>query len=84
MSVVLFDLKNRYGAMCHAFADLVLIEFANLLMLQPQKTEIVVHYGGEKFILLLPGTDLQGCESVAEIIRKSAVVKRYSDGTTEL
>ncbi len=75
------NVNDNYG---HAFGDLVLIEFANLLMLQTQKTEIAARYGGEEFVLLLPDIDLQECENIAEIIRHSAEIKRYSDGKTKL
>ncbi len=73
--------NDTYG---HAFGDLVLIEFANILARQPRESVIAARYGGEEFVLLLPGTDLQGCEKIAETIRNSAETKRYSDGRSKL
>ncbi len=88
LACILIDLdffkkvNDNYG---HAYGDLVLKEFSELLMNNDTITsDIIARYGGEEFILLLTGLSYAECELVAEDIRSSAESHIYNDGTTEL
>jgi diguanylate cyclase (GGDEF)-like protein len=63
-----FKLVNdRYG---HAVGDAVLRAVSGLLKNSVGRgVDIVSRFGGEEFVVLLPGTDLKGGEIVAERIR---------------
>ena len=65
----------------HAFGDFVLRHFARLLKGAIRKTDILVRYGGEEFVLLLPHTTLKGSLVLAEKFRRKAEKYVYeSDG----
>ncbi len=87
LSCILIDLdffkkvNDNFG---HAFGDLVLKEFAQILNANSRETDIVARYGGEEFILLLPDTNITDCTFIAEQLRKSAEGHIYNDGQSEL
>jgi diguanylate cyclase (GGDEF)-like protein len=60
------DVNDRYG---HPAGDVVLREFANLLQETLRDVDLAGRWGGEEFLLILPGTDLAGGAQVAERIR---------------
>jgi diguanylate cyclase (GGDEF)-like protein len=74
MTFVIFDIDNfkaindSHG---HAFGDLVLKEVANLSSRALRASDIMARYGGEEFAMILPNTNLDGGQIVAERIRKA-------------
>ena len=60
------DVNDRHG---HPSGDAVLREFAQLLRETLRDIDMAGRWGGEEFLLLLPGTDLAGGAQVAERIR---------------
>jgi two-component system cell cycle response regulator len=60
------DINDRYG---HPAGDTVLREFAALLLETLRDVDLAGRWGGEEFLLILPGTDLAGGAQVAERIR---------------
>jgi diguanylate cyclase (GGDEF)-like protein len=60
------DVNDRYG---HPAGDAVLREFASLLQEMLRDVDVAGRWGGEEFLLILPGTDLAGGAHVAERIR---------------
>jgi diguanylate cyclase (GGDEF)-like protein len=60
------DVNDRYG---HPSGDAVLREFAALLQDTLRDVDLAGRWGGEEFLLILPGTDLAGGAQVAERIR---------------
>ncbi len=60
------DVNDRYG---HPSGDAVLREFATLLQDTVRDIDLAGRWGGEEFLLILPGTDLAGGVQVAERIR---------------
>jgi diguanylate cyclase (GGDEF)-like protein len=60
------DVNDRYG---HPAGDAVLREFADLLQDSLRDIDLASRWGGEEFLLVLPGTDLAGGARVAERIR---------------
>jgi diguanylate cyclase (GGDEF)-like protein len=75
VSVVLVDidhfkhLNDRYG---HAAGDLCLKRVAAILAAELRgPADQAVRYGGEEFLLLLPGTDMVGAMRIAERTRRA-------------
>ena len=60
------DVNDRFG---HPAGDAVLREFAVLLQEMVRDIDLAGRWGGEEFLLILPGTDLGGAAMVAERIR---------------
>ena len=73
LSLVMFDLdhfkdiNDEYG---HLTGDLVLRELAQRMKARIRKEEILVRYGGEEFVAVLPQTDHEGAMAFAEQIRR--------------
>jgi diguanylate cyclase (GGDEF)-like protein len=62
------EVNDRYG---HQAGDGVLREFAALLTESVRDIDLACRWGGEEFLLVLPGTDLDGAARVAERIRQA-------------
>jgi diguanylate cyclase (GGDEF)-like protein len=62
------DVNDRFG---HQAGDVVLREFAALLRENLRDIDLAGRWGGEEFLLLLPGTDLEGAARVAERVRQA-------------
>jgi diguanylate cyclase (GGDEF)-like protein len=60
------DVNDRYG---HPAGDALLRDFATLLRESLRDVDLAGRWGGEEFLLVLPGTDLAGGAQVAERIR---------------
>jgi len=74
------DVNDRYG---HPSGDAVLREFATLLEETLRDIDLAGRWGGEEFLLILPGTDLAGGAQVAERIRVALAgrIVLSADGT---
>jgi diguanylate cyclase (GGDEF)-like protein len=55
----------------HDAGDLVLMELGKFLFTQTRKEDIACRYGGEKFILILPGSNVENTCRRAEMLRES-------------
>jgi two-component system cell cycle response regulator len=62
------EVNDRYG---HQAGDTVLREFAALLRESVRDIDLAWRWGGEEFLLVLPGTDLDGAAHVAERVRRA-------------
>jgi diguanylate cyclase (GGDEF)-like protein len=60
------DVNDHHG---HPAGDSVLSEFAVLLQETVRDVDLAGRWGGEEFVLILPGTDLTGGAQVAERVR---------------
>ena len=72
LAVVMVDLdsfKNVNDRFGHPAGDSVLRELARLLQESVRDIDLASRWGGEEFLLVLPGTDLAGGAQVAERIR---------------
>jgi diguanylate cyclase (GGDEF)-like protein len=56
-------INDRYG---HEVGDIVLQEFVGCLTANIRETDLLGRIGGEEFLLLLPGTKLDGAKLLAE------------------
>ena len=73
-SVVVFDfddfkkVNDTYG---HIAGDRLLVKFAKVAMSMIRKTDYFIRYGGDEFVLVLPGSTAQSAaEKAQEIIEK--------------
>ncbi|UFU00542.1 diguanylate cyclase [Radiobacillus kanasensis] len=73
-TIALLDLDNfkevndKHG---HNFGDVVLKEFSNLILDEKRNQDYFIRYGGEEFILFLPGTtEEQGAKLVNDLLDK--------------
>ena len=75
LSVLMMDVdlfKNYNDAYGHQQGDVVLKTFADVsaqTLMRP--SDFIARWGGEEFVILLPGTDSDGAMEVAERIRKN-------------
>jgi diguanylate cyclase (GGDEF)-like protein len=78
LAVVLADLddfksvNDRYG---HAAGDAVLRGFADVLRTSLREIDLCARWGGEEFLLLLPGTDAEGAAHVAQRVRATLAAR---------
>jgi diguanylate cyclase (GGDEF)-like protein len=79
IALVLADLddfkkvNDRYG---HQAGDDVLRVFAGVLSETVRDIDLAARYGGEEFAVLLPQTDLEGAERLAERLRETIAAER--------
>ena len=63
----------------HSVGDLVLAEFAQVLVAQTRDDDCVARYGGEEFVILLLDTDTDRATAVAERIRRAVAEHQFPD-----
>jgi len=59
-------INDRHG---HPTGDVVLREFADVLLETVREIDVAARWGGEEFAVILPGTDLEGAAQLAERLR---------------
>ncbi len=72
LSLILLDIdhfKDVNDNQGHDAGDLILIHLAELLRSTCRDTDLIARFGGEEFIILLPGTEARGAVTLAEKIR---------------
>ncbi len=83
LSLVIFDIdhfKKINDTHGHLQGDEVLRELSRIVRDNIRQKEYFVRWGGEEFVLLLPGTGLQGAKMVAEKIRRIVESTPFSIG----
>lgn len=81
LSLAIMDVDNfksindTFG---HIFGDKVLKKVASVLQSSLRKKDILVRWGGEEFIIILPETDLEGAKAVFDRIREK--IETYDFG----
>ena len=85
LSIIMFDIdhfKRFNDTMGHAQGDKTLVTVAHIATESRREMDTVFRYGGEEFLVLLPGTPLSGALIVAEGIRSA--IERQSPVTVSL
>jgi diguanylate cyclase (GGDEF)-like protein len=83
LAVVLADLdgfktvNDVYG---HAAGDEALKALADILRRTARESDLAARWGGEEFVLLLPGTDEEGAVHLAERLRLALAGQELDDG----
>jgi len=62
------DFNDRYG---HLAGDRAISAIAATLQQSLRKSDMAVRFGGEEFLVLLPGSDLEGASLIAERVRQA-------------
>ena len=62
------EVNDRFG---HQAGDAVLRDFARLLRESLRDIDVAARWGGEEFLLVLPGADTDGAAHVAERVRRA-------------
>lgn len=77
---LLRHVNNSHG---HLAGDRVLLDVSNLMRDALRKGDLVARFGGEEFIVLLPGTDAEQATFLAERMRQAVAghVFMLNDGT---
>lgn len=74
LSMILVDVdhfKRVNDTLGHAMGDHVLIKVANVLSREIRTKDVAVRWGGEEFVVFLPGTPEEKAAAIAERIRVS-------------
>jgi diguanylate cyclase (GGDEF)-like protein len=83
LSVVLFDLdhfkqyNDRYG---HVAGDQALAAFADILAQTTRRMNLSARFGGEEFLTILAGSDVEGALVFAERVRSSLRTEKLPHG----
>jgi diguanylate cyclase (GGDEF)-like protein len=71
------EINDSYG---HTVGDAVLADVAYLLRKQLRAFDLAYRLGGEEFLVLLPGADIQKTASMAEQLRHNIAAQTVGDG----
>jgi len=86
-SIIMFDLDDFKGVndkFGHITGDQVLRDISKVVMHSIRKIDVCGRYGGEEFIVILPGTDTVVANDIAERIRKNVDSKKILGSKREL
>lgn len=73
------DFKEINDTMGHHIGDIVLKRFASTIQLQSRASDLFARFGGEEFVLLATGTNLEGAKIAAERVRKIVETIDFKD-----
>ncbi|GAB4361651.1 MAG: GGDEF domain-containing protein [Oricola sp.] len=83
-SLIMFDLdrfKRINDSFGHQFGDRILRDFAETVRLSIRPNDLFGRYGGEEFVVVLPGASIETAVAIAERIRQQfADDNKYVDG----
>jgi diguanylate cyclase (GGDEF)-like protein len=66
--------NDRYG---HGAGDMLLAEVAKLVLREVREIDLVVRFGGEEFVVILPEAKVRDAVEVAERIRNRVVAADF-------
>lgn len=87
LTVILADLdhfKQTNDTFGHLAGDLALMEVAGIFQRSVRSYDWVGRYGGEEFLLILPGSSFVNARARAEQFRKAVEAARITEGDTEI
>jgi diguanylate cyclase (GGDEF)-like protein len=81
MALIMFDIdhfKEINDAHGHAVGDSVLVELVSVVKGLIRRADVFSRWGGEEFLILLPETDLEGAQKMAEKLRVSIETNKFT------
>ena len=66
----------------HVFGDMVLRRLADILKANCRGVDTVARWGGEEFVIILPGTDVKGAVAFADRLRRTVETSDLGFPTT--
>lgn len=82
LTFVIWDIDHfkQINDQCgHATGDVVLRDIANQLAGRIRSTDFVARFGGEEFVMLLPGADMEAALQLANEIRRGIAESRFEN-----
>lgn len=79
LMVDLDNFKTINDSFGHIVGDAALRHVAGILTDVVRRSDMVSRYGGDEFLVLLPETDLEGADALAEKIRVAAATQKFGD-----
>jgi len=83
LSIVMFDIddfKRVNDSKGHIYGDKVLVGFADIIKGSIRGSDFPGRYGGEEFMVVFPGTELEGAWKTSERIRKAVESHTFAEG----
>jgi len=83
VGVILADLdnfKHVNDSNGHATGDAILVDVAYALRKQLRAFDLAYRVGGEEFLVLVPGSDLEECVRLAELLRRTVAANDFAGG----
>jgi len=83
LSLMLLDVdgfKKINDTLGHTAGDILLKALADLIKRSIRRTDTIGRWGGEEFLYILPGTDLDGALKLAEKVRRSVENHKFMYG----
>jgi diguanylate cyclase (GGDEF)-like protein len=80
LALVLIDIDDFKGwndQLGHSGGDEILRRIAEIMQGLTRETDLLARYGGEEFALLLPATEIEGAQQLAEKIRSTIAGTRF-------
>lgn len=80
VAIAIFDLdhfKRINDEWGHEVGDRVLVRAAEVLAGQAREIDVVARFGGEEFVVLLPGADMDSAARFAERVREDLARERF-------
>ena len=75
------NINDNYG---HLVGDKAIMILANILKKVSREGDIVVRYGGEEFLMILPGASSKDAESLAERVRHQIMDTVFKEGEQQI
>jgi len=69
------NINDSYG---HLAGDKVLRLVGKILLKQCRRTDVVTRYGGEEFVIIMPGTDARAATLAAEKLRQAVAASPFN------
>lgn len=74
------DFKRINDEHGHLVGSHVLMEMAMIILQTVRDTDVVARYGGDEFVIILPETDLEMADRVAERVREKIAANIFTGG----
>jgi len=71
--------KRINDTLGHLTGDNVLIQFAELLQESSRATDILIRFGGEEFVIVMPRTSVKSAEGVIDRLRQNIEYTKFND-----